>query len=93
MILFHLCLQNVILGGFLALVSLLSLNGTMVSRKKSYSIGIISCVTSSLVAIMFKRSRVAGEISNVRTLINGALTGLVIIPISYLTFMLFMSLS
>ena len=26
---------------------------------------------------MFKRSRVAGEVSNVRTLINGALTGMV----------------
>ena len=58
--------------------SLLNLKEPLANRQKFCANGIISCLTSSLVAIMFKRSRVAGEISSVRTLINGALTGLVI---------------
>ena len=57
--------------------SLLSIDGIATYKKKSYANSLIACLTGSLVAIMFKRSRVAGEVSNVRTLINGALTGMV----------------
>ena len=69
--------QNVFFGGIMVLISLLSFKMIFPNIRNSYTNGIISCSTSSLVAIMFKRSRIAGEISNVRTLINGALTGLV----------------
>lgn len=68
---------NVFLGGFLSLVSLLTINNVLTKSENFPCIGIISSLTSSLVAIMFKRSRIVGEVSNVKTLINGALVGVI----------------
>ncbi|XP_065070762.1 putative ammonium transporter 1 isoform X2 [Rhopilema esculentum] len=70
---------NIFIGGLAAMISILAKN--IVVNSDAPTIAIINSVvagcTSSLVAIMFKRSRIAGENWNTKTLLNGAFTGLV----------------